>query len=314
MTQFGTTSDGRTVDALTIAAHGLTARILTFGAILQDLRLNGVAHNLTIGSSDLADYEDTFKYHGAIVGPVANRITNATAGIDGFDHRFETNLDGKHTLHGGKNGTHARIWNVAHHSAAQLDLTLDLRDGDSGFPANRTITARFDIIQGPSLRLTITTTTDAPSIANLTNHSYWNLDGTDHMRDHTLQIKAATYLPANDASFPTGEIEPVAQTPFDFTERRHLSLGSTPLDHTFCLANGRQDLTEGLHLTGASGLSMHVSTTEAGIHIYDDRPTYGSIAIEAQAWPDAPRHPRFPSIEITPQCPAVQVTQWRFSR
>jgi aldose 1-epimerase len=234
--------------------------------------------------------------------------------IDGFDHRFEANLDRAHTLHGGVRGTHARIWDVAHHVAERLDLTLNLADGDGGFPANRTITARFDILEGPALRLTITTTTDAPSIANLTNHSYWNLDGTDHMRDHALQIDALEYLPATDASFPTGEIAEVTQTPFDFTEEKLLTLGTPPLDHTYCLSQHRRALIEVLHLTGASGLSMHVATTEAGIHIYDNRPTYGSIAIEAQGWPDAPRHRQFPSIEITPQTPTEQITQWRFSR
>lgn len=314
MTQFGTASDGTTVDALTITAHGLTAQILTLGAILHDVRLDGIDHSLTDTPSTLADYETAYQYHGAIVGPVANRITNANAVIDGIEHRFVANLDGKHTLHGGKRGTNARIWNVVSHSAASLELSLSLGDGDSGFPANRHISAQFDIIDGPALRLTITTTTDAPSIANLTNHSYWNLDGSDHMRDHSLQIDATRYLPATDDSFPTGDIEPVAQTPFDFTEPRHLTLGETPLDHTFCLSQDRRALTEVLNLTGANGLSIHVATTETGIHVYDNRPTYGSIAIEAQAWPDAPRHPKFPSISVTPDSPVKQITQWRFSR
>ena len=314
MKQFGTTSDGRAVDALTISAHGLSARILTLGAILLDVRLDGIAHSLTIGASDLVEYENAFQYHGAIVGPVANRITNAAAVIDGFDHRFEANLDGNHTLHGGANGTHRRIWDVVHHSTERLDLTLELCDGDGGFPANRTITARFEIIGGPALRLTITTVTDATSIANLTNHSYWNLDGTGHMHDHVVQLDALEYLPTDEASFPTGEIASVKHTPFDFTEQKPLTLGAIPIDHTFCLSKSRRALTEVFQLKGSSGLSMHIATTEAGLHIFDNRPTYDSIAIEAQGWPDAPRHPRFPSIEVTPQAPVEQITQWRFSR
>ncbi|SMX43412.1 aldose epimerase family protein [Octadecabacter ascidiaceicola] len=314
MTQFGTTSDGRTVDALTISAHGLSARVLTLGAILQDVRLSGIEHNLTVGAPDLSRYEGTFQYHGAIVGPVANRITNATAVIDGYDHRFEANLDGKHTLHSGTRGTQTRIWDVAHHSVDRLELTLKLGDGDGGFPANRTVTARFEILEGPALRLAIMTTTDATTVANLTNHSYWNLDGSDHMRDHSLQIDALEYLPTDEASFPTGEIAPVRQTPFDFTEQRPLALGSPPVDHTFCITKQRRALTEVLHLTGANGLSMRVATTETGMHIYDNRPAHDSIAIEAQGWPDAPRHNHFPSIEVAPQAPIEQITQWRFSR
>ena len=314
MTQFGITSNGQSIEALTISAHGLSARVLTLGAILHDVRLSGISRSLTVGSPDLAEYENSFKYHGAIVGPVANRITNATAVIDGFDHRFEANLSGAHTLHGGSKGTHARVWDVRHHSSERLNLVLNLGDGDGGFPANRSITACFEIIEGPALRLTITTTTDAPSIVNLTNHSYWNLDGSDHMRDHVLKIGASEYLPSDEESFPTGEIASVLQTPFDFTKPKPLTLGSPPIDHTFCVSKRRRALTEVLHLTGASSLSMHVATTEAGIHVYDSRPTHDSIAIEAQGWPDAPRHTRFPSIEVTPQNPVEQITQWRFSR
>jgi aldose 1-epimerase len=313
VTAFGTTSDGRVVDALTLSAHGLTATVLTLGAILQDLRLDGVPYSLTAGSNHLSDYEGAMKYHGSIVGPVANRISNATAKIDGTAHHFEANFIGKHTLHGGTNGTQTRIWQIAHHQPDRLDLTLDLADGDGGFPGNKAVTARFDIIAGPILRLSITTETDAPSIANLTNHSYWNLDGTDHMRDHHLQINATTYLPIDDESVVTGVIAPVRETPYDFTAPTPLTLGVTPLDNTFCLSDRRHPLTEVLQLKGASGIEMSVATTESGIHIFDNRPTYANIAIETQGWPDAPNKRGFPSITVTPDAPTVQITQWRFT-
>ncbi|MFT7441566.1 MAG: aldose 1-epimerase [Sulfitobacter sp.] len=314
MTPFGTTSDSRHVDALTLSAHGLTATVLTFGAILQDLRLDGVPYSLTVGSDRLIDYEGAMKYHGAIVGPVANRISNATASIDETTHHFDTNFIGKHTLHGGSTGTQTRIWKIAHHQPDRLDLTLDLADGDGGFPGNRHITARFDIVAGPALRLSITTKTDAPSFANLTNHSYWNLDGAGHMRDHHLRIDAATYLPIDDESVVTGEITSVGDTPFDFTTPTPLTLGHDPLDNTFCLSDQRRALTEVLQLKGASGIAMSVATTEAGILIFDNRPTYASIAIEAQGWPDAPNKRGFPNIDVTPDYPTVQITLWMFSR
>jgi len=314
VTPFGTTSNGRGVDALTLSAHGLTATVLTLGAILQDLRLDGIPYSLTVGSNHLSVYEGAMKYCGSIVGPVANRISNATATIDQTTHHFDANFIGKHTLHGGTNGTQARIWQIAHHEPDRLDLTLDLAHGDGGFPGNRCVTAQFDITAGPILRLSITTKTDAPSIANLTNHSYWNLDGTDHMRDHCLQINAATYLPTDHDSVATGVIAPVLKTPHDFTAQTSLTLGLTPLDHTFCLSDQRRALTDVLQLKGASGITMSVATTEAGIHIFDNRPTYASIAIEAQGWPDAPNKRGFPSIAITPDAPTTQITQWRFSR
>jgi aldose 1-epimerase len=314
MTPFGTTSDGRDVHALTLSAHGMSATVLTFGAILRDLRLDGVAYSLTVGSDQLSDYEGALQYHGAIVGPVANRISNATATIDETAHHFDTNFIDKHTLHGGTTGTQTRIWQVAHHQPDRVDLTLDLADGDGGFPGNRHITARFDIVAGPALRLSITTKTDAPSFANLTNHSYWNLDGTDHMRDHHLRIDAATYLPIDDESVVTGEITSISDTPFDFTAPTPLTLGHAALDNTFCLSDQRRALTKVLELKGATGIAMSVATTEAGIHIFDNRTAYASIAIEAQGWPDAPNKHGFPSIKVTPNRPVIQVTEWRFTR
>lgn len=313
MTLFGTTADGRDVQAFTLSAHGMTATILSLGAILQDLRLEGIEHSLTLGSSDLRDYEGAMRFHGAIVGPVANRLSGAQAVVDGTTCHFDANFLGKHTLHGGRAGTHSRIWQGHQDRPDHLELTLDLADGDSGFPANRRITATFDILSGPALRLTITTTSDAPSIANLTNHSYWNLDGTDHMRDHALRINADTYLPTDDEFVTTGEVADVTDSSFYFSGLKNLTLEKSPIDNTFCLVPSRRELTEVLHLRGASGVSMHVATTEAGIHIFDGRPKYHSIAIEAQGWPDAPNKPNFPSIDVTPNAPVVQITEWRFS-
>ena len=313
MTLFGTASNGREVEALKLSAHGLDATVLTFGAVLQSLRLDGVPYSLTIGSNHLSDYEGAMKYHGSIVGPVANRISNATATVDKITHHFDTNFIGKHTLHGGQAGTQTRIWRATHHEPNRLDLTLDLVDGEGGFPGNRNITARFDIIKGPILRLSINTKTDAPSIANLTNHSYWNLDGTGHMRDHSLHIKATMYLPVDDENLVTGVIAPVTETFYDFTAQTPLMLGKAPLDNTFCLSDQRRQLTEVLCLKGKSGIAMTLATTEAGAHIFDGNPKYDSIAIEAQGWPDAPNKRGFPSITISPDNPITQVTQWHFT-
>lgn len=313
VTPFGTTTDNREVAAFTLSGHGLTATILNYGAILQDVRLDDVDHSLTVGSDTFADYEDVMTFHGVIVGPVANRLSGAQATINGVTHHFDANLLGKHTLHSGAAGTHARIWNGVQHSPDTLDLTLDLADGEGGFPAHRHVTATFEILAGPTLRLTITTTADAPSIANLTNHSYWNLDGTDHMNGHALQIDAVSYLPTDDEFVVTGESVSTKNTAFDFSRLRNLTFGSPALDNTFCVAQNRRDLTPVLHLRGASGVSMRVATTEAGLHVYDNRPDHAAIAIEAQGWPDAPNKDGFPSIAVAPDAPAVQITQWQFA-
>ncbi|MDH3264530.1 MAG: galactose mutarotase, partial [Paracoccaceae bacterium] len=139
---FGSPAGGRPVERLTIAAGELTARILTFGAALQDLRHAGVAHPLTLGSENLADYEGPMRTAGTIVGPVANRIAGATAMIDGQRHRFEAN-EGRNTIHGGSAGTQGKVWELRDEGPAHVTLGLTLADGEGGFPGTRRLTARF---------------------------------------------------------------------------------------------------------------------------------------------------------------------------
>lgn len=314
MTPFGKTAAGEDVHAVTITGHGLTVTILNYGAIVQDVRLDGVDHSLTVGSDDMADYEGAMLYHGAIVGPVANRISGAQAVINGKTYTFDANDNGRNTLHGGYSGLHQKLWQIDDIGENYVTLSLFLPDGSDGLPGNREILARVEILAGPAMRLTLTTTSDADSLINLTNHSYWTLDGAGHMNDHTLRIAADQYLPTDTATITTGEIAEVAGTDFDFRTPRPLTLGHPPTDHTFCLARERRALTDVLWLSAKSGLTMTVSTTEAGVHVYDDRPEYAAIVIEAQGWPDAPNKPQFPSVAITPDAPVIQTTQWRFSR
>lgn len=313
MTHFGTLADGNEVQAITIKGHGLSATVLTYGAILQDVRLDGVEYSLTVASDSLADYETSIIYHGAIVGPVANRITGARAVIDGIEHMLDPNHERRHTLHGGRRGLHNRIWQIADHGDTYIELTAQLMDGEAGFPANRTITARFETSEHATLTLTITTKTDATTLVNMTNHSYWCLNGRRPMADHDLQIFADQYLPADPAGFPTGDVTECAGTPFDFTTPTPLHFGQTGFDHTFCLTDQRGSLTPCLVLRSGD-ISMHVATTETGIHIYDGRPNYAGLAIEAQSWPDAPHNPHFPSIVAQADTPVVQVTQWKFTQ
>lgn len=313
MTPFGTLEAGPVVHRIRLAAHGLRASILTYGAIVQDVRLDGVPHSLTVGSEHIADYETTMAMNGAIAGPVANRITGARAVIGGIEHMLDPNLRGQHTLHSGRRGLHKRVWSVVDHGADFAELQVTLPDGDGGFPGNRDVTARFEITDGPTLHLTITTTTDAPTIANATNHSYWNLDGSGRMNDHRLQIFADHYLPSDENAFVTGDVVDVEQTSFDFRAEKPLVLGETRFDNTFCLGRSRSAMRPALKLS-TDAMTLEVSTTEAGIHIYDYAPKFTALAIEAQSWPDAGRHAHFPSIDVLPGTPCVQKTSWRFTR
>ncbi len=320
ITSFGTTASGIEVKRITVTKDGLSASILTKGATLQSVRLAGVDHDLTLGSDDLAEYEGKLRHHGSLVAPVVNRFTDGHATIGGKAYAFEKNQNGIHTLHSGAAGTQHKVWNVVAADASSVTLGLDLPDGEGNFPGNRPVQVRFSIQSGPVLRMEVTATTDALTLFNVANHSYWNMDGSENWAGHSLQIAAATYLPTTDSFAPTGEIADVTGTQMDFRRGRKITQADTVLDHNFCLSGGRQPLRDVLWLTGSSGLTMTIATTEAGIQLYDGRAsirpghsTYEGLAIEAQNWPDAPNHAGFPSIELKPGETYSQITEWRFT-
>jgi aldose 1-epimerase len=305
---FGRLADGRAVEALTIAAGGLTARILTLGAILHDLRLAGTDRSLTVGSARLADYEGALQYHGPIVGPVANRIGGASAMIAGRRCRFTAN-EGPNALHGGAAGIHRKLWRVDEHRGDRLALALILPDGEGGFPGTREVTASFEAAPPAALTLTIRTTTDAPTLLNLTNHSYWQLAPEPCARQR-FTCPAETSVAVDAAKVPTGEIVPVAGTAADF--RAGAEVGAGRFDLCLCLAAARRPLAPAATLE-AGGLRLSLETTEPGLQIYDGHPA-GGIALEAQNWPGAAHHARFPSDLLRPGETLTQITRWSFSR
>lgn len=321
ITPFGTTAAGQTVEKITLASGDLTVSLLTWGAVLQSVRLAGVAHDLSPGSERLADYEGAMRHHGSVIAPVVNRLTGASAVIDGQERRFERNLNGRHTLHSGTAGTHLKVWSLEEAGADHATLALDLPDGEGGFPGNRRLTARFSLHAPATLRLELETVTDAPTIFNATNHSYWTLDGGPGWGGHSLQVLADAYLPTTGEFIPTGEIVPVAGTPFDFRSPKVITPRNPPLDNCFCLSRGQEPLRPVLVLRGQSGLSLTVATTEPGAQVYDGREAirpgqshYEAIAIETQGWPDAPNKPGFPQITLLPDAPLRQITEWRLAR
>lgn len=317
--EFGTTADGQAVQKITLASGELTVSLLTWGAVVQSVRLAGVPYDLTLGSDQLADYEDVMRYHGSLICPVANRIGGARAVIDGVEVAFEKNFLGQHTLHSGSAGTQVKVWRLDHADAHSATLSLDLPEGEGGFPGNRRVTARF-AVQGAVLRLDITATTDAPTLWNATNHSYWNLDGTANWAGHILQTDADHWLPTTHEDRPTGEILPTTGA-MDFHAARSVTPGNPPFDNNFCLSRQAEPLRPVLRLTGQSGVSMTVASTEPGVQVYDARnarrPGKGlheGLAIETQRWPDAPSFPDFPQIGLQAGESLTQSTEWRFTK
>ena len=317
---FGTTSGGKTVHCVTLDNGSLTVAVLTKGATLQSVRLAGVAHDLTLGSELLSDYEGKMRSFGALIAPVVNRLSEATAPIGGKPFEFEPNQAARHTLHSGSAGTHHKVWSLGAVTPTAVTLTLNLPAGEGGFPGNRLVSATFSL-NGPALRLEVTAATDALTLFNAANHSYWNLDGSATWAGHCLRIAADACLPTTADFTPTGQIADLTDTAYDLRQMRAITPGVDNFDHNFCLSHTRQPLRDVLWLAGASGVTLTVATTEPGIQVYDGRAAirpghaaYEGLAFEAQNWPDAPNHPGFPSIELAPGDTYHQITEWRFAR
>lgn len=324
---FGQTSDGREVDAIDIGSDDLTVRILTFGAVINDVRLTALGHPLTLGSPEVAPYEGAFKSFGSLMGPVVNRIKNAKATIAGQDYSFETNNLGRHTQHSGSTGAHLQVWDVVTFDDNAVHLALDMPDGLGGFPGNRRVTVAYSV-EGTALTMQVRCTTDAPTIINFANHSYWNLDGSENYGGHTLLVHANQYLPPDDLLMPTGQIAPVENTPYDYREPGTLTGDDSQFfDLNYCFSDTDQPLRELAVLTGKSGVSMSMASTAPGLQAYDagtmkdqEHPThigtpyrpYAGFALEAQRWPGALAHKHFPSIEFDADKPFEQTTRWTF--
>ncbi len=311
---FGKTKAGGKVQRISLRSETLDVGILTLGAIVQSVRMAGVDHDLTLGAASVADYEGAKCYYGSLVAPVVNRLTGATANLGGTPLQFQKNFLGQHVLHSGDTGTQHLIWDIAAQTDTSVTLALHLPDGKGGFPGNRDVTARF-WLQGNRLQMDVALRSDAPTLWNAANHSYWNLDGNANYDGHVLQVAADHYLPTDAQFIPTGHIQDVTGTPFDFRSPRRIAPQSPALDNSFCLGTAQVPLREVLMLRGTSGITLRLSTTEAALQLYDCRHDgFAGVAIEAQNWPDAPHHAGFPSIEVAANQTLVQSTAWQFSK
>lgn len=316
--------DGREVQAITLQGPFLSARVLTLGAIVQDLRLADVAHPLVLGFPQASPYLTApGRYVGALVGRYANRIGGARFMLDGRMIQLTPN-EGANQLHGGPEGIDSRLWRIEDLAADRVVLGLDLPDGDMGFPGALRISATISVAED-ALGFDLVARTDAPTLCNLAHHGYFNLDDAGDIRGHRLMVEASHYLPVDDALIPTGEVAPVTGTGFDFRTLREI--GAHPCDHNFCLSHSRRALRRVARLQGRSGLTMTVETTEPGLQVYDGRHfdgiagldgrRYGphaGIALETQIWPDAPNRTDFPSAVLRPGQEWRAITRYRFDR
>ena len=311
MEPFGTTRAGADVAAIPLRAGRLSARILTLGAILQDLRLD--AQPLTLGSADLAAYDNgPLQHFGAVIGPVAGRLRDGQGGLAGRSLKLSTGPH-PHALHCERHGLHRAIWSVADAGGAHVRLETAAAPGAGGLPGARRFAATYALSE-TALRLTLEAETDAATWINLTHHGYWRLGAAPGLDGHRLQIAAERHLPIDADTLPTGDIAPVAGTRFDFRDARVLA-PTDRIDHCFCLSEAETAPRAVAAFTAPDGMALSVYSTSPGLQIFtgdgvssgaypghDGQPYHSrpGLAIEPQGWPDAPNHPSFPSIEVGP--------------
>jgi aldose 1-epimerase len=317
------------VERVTLRRGDIEADILSFGAVIQDLRVCG--RSVVLGFDTFDPYPDHSPYFGAIVGRCANRIAGSCFALDGREHRLVPNEAGFHHLHGGPDGFSSRSWTIEAADAHSVLLSLRSAHGDQGYPGAVRVTCRYTLVGDLGLRIQLDGETDMPTLLNLAPHSYFNLDGAKDVSAHRLRVDAGEYLPVDADLIPTGEIRPVAGTRFDFRQLRVVGArkANEPLDHNFCLSRApvsRPRKVARLE-AGDGSIALDLATTAPGLQVYDGAKldvhpaghggkTYGPCAglcLEPQFWPDAINHEGFAGCVLRPGEAWRQVTDYEFS-
>ncbi|MET8169710.1 aldose epimerase family protein [Streptomyces sp. NPDC005329] len=319
---FGTLSDGTEVHRWTLERAGTRVRVLSYGGIVQSVEVpdrDGRAANVVLGFADLEGYlAHPEPFLGALIGRYANRIAHARFPLDDVTYALEPN-NAPNSLHGGPRGFDKRVWDVVPVEHG-LRLSRVAPHGEEGFPGRLEVTATYTLDASGALRFVYEAVTDAPTVVNLTNHSYFNLGGpgSGGAGGHELRLAASRYTPVDADLIPTGELAQVADGRFDFRSTRKVGAG---YDHNFVLDKGVTDTpveVAELH-DPASGRVLTVATTEPGLQLYTAdhlgepfEPGEG-VALETQHFPDSPNRPEFPSTVLRPGAAYRSETVYGFS-
>ena len=341
---FGTMPDGRTVTQYSLRNRGGSeATVISLGATLRSLRLHdrgGHLVDVVLGYDSLAEYLDGKSYFGATIGRYANRIAHAEFSLDGKTYHLPAN-NGENTLHGGSTGFNRGLWDrVQLKSRNSIRLEFTSADGDQGFPGRLTVSVTYTLTDADEVKISYEAKTSAPTVINLTNHSYFNLGGAGvgDVSQERIAVQASSYTPVDTANIPTGDIKSVDGTDFDFRAAKslgeHLQSATDPAvvksqgyDINLVLDGGSRLRKVALVQDPGSGLSMEVSTTEPGVQLYTPNFTrgrltgkgsqayvgHGAICLETEHFPDSPHRPRFPSTVLRPGQTLRSETIYKFS-
>jgi aldose 1-epimerase len=337
---FGSLPDGRAVHGFVLMSDRIELHAIEYGAIISELWTpdrQGVWANVVLGYSELAPYLADRAYLGAVAGRYANRIAGGRLPIDGTVHRLSLNENGNH-LHGGTDGFHCQLWHgepITTTESVGVTFTRTSADGESGYPGNMEVTVQYLLTEGGEVLLQYGARTDAATVANLTQHTYFNLAGQpDGAADEQeLRIAAHAFTPVDRALIPTGEMLSVDGSPFDFRQGRVIAEGLADahpqlaiaggFDHNWVLSREHADGVDARLRSTRSGRSLDVLTSEPGLQFYDGHllpagthgafPARAGVCLETQHFPDSPNHPGFPSTRVAPGEPYQSITRWRFS-
>jgi aldose 1-epimerase len=345
---FGTTPDGKDVTLVTLTnGHGVTAKVLSLGAALYALEVpdrNGKPGDIVLGYPDLKGTFAMPQYFGDTVGRYANRIAKGKFTLDGKQYNVPVN-NGPNSLHGGKVGFDKVVWSVdkvESGATPSVTLTYVSPDGDQGYPGKLTATAKYSLDDKNELTIEYTATTDAPTIVNITNHTYWNLagEGSGSVMDQRLMIAGDAYLPTDATAIPTGEVRSVAGTDFDFRKAKPIGkdvrdakeeqiVFGRGYDHNWVIS--RKEAAQPREVARVSdpksGRVLSLWSAQPGLQFYSgnflDGTTSGksggvyrqgdAFALEPQIFPDTPNHPDFGSARLEPGKTYRNVMTYKFS-
>ena len=342
---FGTV-DGKQVQLYTLTnSRGLTVKITNYGGIVTSILApdrNGKLGEVVLGYDDVDGYvnDPNGTYFGALIGRYANRIARGKFTLDGKTYHLAIN-NPPNTLHGGKQGFDKRIWTAMPFksgSGVGVKLAYTSADGEENFPGKVNLNVAYTLANDGSLKIAYRAVTSKDTVVNFTNHTYFNLNGAGSgtILNHQLTLNANRFTPIDATSIPTGVLQPVAGTPFDFRsphvigERINANdvqiKNGSGYDHNF-VVNGRGLRMSARVYSPLTGRVLEEYTTEPGVQLYTGNflngknvghgdkayPKRSGFCLEAQHFPDSPNHPKFPTTELKPGQIYHQTTIYKFS-